>query len=151
MHLRLQAKILLVVIPLAVAPLLGLSWLAYSQLLSSSEARSVGQMTSMLDQMKENIDNRFNVALANVKLFANASLVRNYILNDDEDVRYQLMMPSLHKLFKSYLLAFPDYYEIRILLPDGYEDIRTIVMTLPNVYEEEAETPLFKSLRDFEG
>ena len=151
MHLRIQAKILLVVIPLAIAPLLGVGWLAYSQLLSSAEERSVNQMTTLLDQLTENIDTRFNIALANVKLFANASLVRNYILNEDEEVRYQLMMPSLHKLFKSYLQAFPDYYEIRILLPDGYEDIRTTLQSIPNANEEEAQTPLFQSLNDFEG
>ncbi len=151
MRLRIQAKILLVVIPLAVAPLLGLGWLAYSQLLSSAEERSVGQMTTLLDQLTENIDTRFNVALANVRLFANGSLVRNYILNEDEEVRYQLMMPTLHKLFKSYLKAFPDYYEIRILLPDGYEDIRTTLQRIPNVSDEEVNTPLFQSLSDFEG
>jgi len=141
----------LVVLPLAIVPLLGLGWLAYTQLLNSAEERSVGQMTTLLDQLTENINTRFDVAQANVKLFSSASLVRNYMLNDDEEVRYQLMMPTLNRLLKSYLKAFPDYYEIRILLPDGYEDIRTTLQHIPNVSEEEAETPLFKSLNDFEG
>ena len=149
--MRLQAKILLVVMPLAVLPLLGLGWLAYSQLQGSAEQRSVGQMTTLLDQLGENVGTRFDIALANVRLFADASLVRTYALTEDEEVRYILMLPSVLKLFKSYLRAFPDYYEIRILLPDGYEDVRATLQRIPNASEEEGDTSLFQALDDFEG
>lgn len=65
--------------------------------------------------------------------------------------RYVLMLPSLLKLFSSYLRAYPDYTEIRFLLPDGYEDARTTLIPIPNITEEEGNTPFFQELSRFKG
>lgn len=120
--MRLHTKVLLVVIPLAVIPLLILGWLAYAQLRSTAIERSSNEMTNLMDQMSRNFKIHQDVATANVKLFADASLMRAYALTEDEEDRYVLMLPSLLKLFSSYLRAYPHYSEIRYLLPDGYED-----------------------------
>ena len=144
--MQLHAKILLVVIPMAVLPLLVLGWFAYQQLHASGEERTSNQMTILLDQLSENFQVHMNVASANAKLFANSSQMRAYALTEDEEERYLLMLPSLLKLFKSYLYAYPDYYEIRYLLPDGYEDARATLEYIPNTSEEEQGTPFFKAL-----
>ncbi|MFD2191451.1 EAL domain-containing protein [Pistricoccus aurantiacus] len=149
--MRLHAKVLLVVVPLAVIPLLILGWLAYDQLRSTAVERSSSQMTTLMDQLARNFQMHQEVAEANAKLFADASLMRAYALTEDEEERYVLMLPSLLKLFTSYLRAYPDYAEIRFLLPDGYEDARTTLMPIPNVTEEEGDTPFFKALTRFEG
>jgi diguanylate cyclase (GGDEF)-like protein len=149
--MRLHAKVLLVVVPLAVIPLLILGWLAYDQLRSTAIERSSSQMTTLMDQMARNFQMHQDVAKANVKLFSDASLMRAYALTNDEEERYVLMLPSLLKLFSSYLRAYPDYTEIRFLLPDGYEDARTTLMPTPNVTEEEGDTPFFQELRRFRG
>ncbi|WP_417518890.1 EAL domain-containing protein [Marinobacter sp.] len=137
--------------PLAVIPLLMLGWLAYDQLRSSALERSSSQMTTLMDQISRNFHMHQDVAEANAKLFADASLMRAYALTKDEEERYVLMLPSLLKLFSSYLRAYPDYTEIRFLLPDGYEDARTTLMPIPNVTEDEGDTPFFQELSRFEG
>jgi diguanylate cyclase (GGDEF)-like protein len=149
--MRLHAKVLLVVVPLAVIPLLILGWLAYEQLRSTAVERSSIQMTTLMDQMARNFQIRQDVAEANVRLFADAALMRAYALTEDEEERYVLMLPSLMKLFSSYLRAYPDYTEIRFLLPDGYEDVRTTLTPIPNITEEEGDTPFFKELSRFQG
>jgi len=149
--MRLHAKVLLVVVPLAVIPLLILGWFAYDQLRTTAVERSSSQMTALVDQMARNFQMHQDVAEANVKLFSDASLMRAYALTEDEEERYVLMLPSLLKLFSSYLRAYPDYSEIRFLLPDGYEDARSTSIPIRNVTEEEGDTPFFKELTRFEG
>lgn len=149
--MRLHTKVLLVVVPLAVIPLLILGWLAYDQLRSTAIERSSSQMTTLMDQMALNFQTHQDVAQANVQLFADASLMRAYALTKDEEERYVLMLPSLLKLFSSYLRAYPDYSEIRFLLPDGYEEARSTLIPIPNLTEDEGETPFFKALKRFEG
>ncbi|MEH6560899.1 MAG: EAL domain-containing protein [Marinobacter sp.] len=149
--MRLHTKVLLVVVPLAVIPLLILGGFAYDQQRTTAVERSSSQMTALMDQMTRNFQMHQDVAEANVKLFADASLVRAYALTEDEEERYVLMLPSLLKLFSSYLRAYPDYSEIRFLLPDGYEDARSTSMPIPNATEEEGETPFFQELARFEG
>ncbi|WP_186764473.1 cache domain-containing protein [Pistricoccus aurantiacus] len=99
-----------------------------------------------MDQLAQNFHVRTEVAEANVKLFADASLMRSYALTEDEEARYALMLPSLLKLFASYLRAYPDYYEIRFLLPDGFEDVRATLTPIPNATVEEGDTFFFKAL-----
>ncbi len=149
--MRLHTKVLLVVIPLAVIPLLILGWLAYAQLRSTAIERSSNEMTNLMDQMSRNFKIHQDVATANVKLFADASLMRAYALTEDEEDRYVLMLPSLLKLFSSYLRAYPHYSEIRYLLPDGYEDARSTLTAITNNSEDEANTAFFNALSHFDG
>jgi len=149
--MRLQAKVLLVVIPLAVIPLLVLGLIAYHKLQSTAIERTQDQMTTLVDQLATNFKVRTDVAEANVKLFADAPLMRAYAITKDEEERYALMLPSLLKLFKSYLRAYPDYSELRFLLPDGFEDARATLKFIPNATEEEGYTPFFRSLSKFGG
>ena len=149
--MRLHAKILLVFVPLALIPLLILGWFAYDQARSTAIERSSGEMTTLMDQMARHFEMHRNVASANAKLFSDASLMRAYALTEDEEERYVLMLPSLLKLFSSYLNAYPDYSEIRFLLPDGYEDARTTLTPIPNITEEEGDTPFFQKLSQFKG
>jgi diguanylate cyclase (GGDEF)-like protein len=149
--MRLHAKVLLVVVPLAIIPLLIIGWLAYEQLRSTAVERSSIQMTTLMDQMARTFQMHQDVAKANAKLFADASLMRAYALTEGEEERYVLMLPSLLKLFSSYLRAYPNYTEIRFLLPDGYEDARTTLIPIPNITEEEGETPFFQQLSRFKG
>src|SRR5690554_607776 len=138
--MRLHAKVLLVVVPLAVIPLMILGWLAYDQLRSTAVERSSSQMTTLMDQMARNFQVHKDIAKANVKLFSDASLMRAYALTEDEEERYALMLPSLLKLFSSYQRAYPDYTEIRYLLPDGYEDAPVALASAPNSGEVAAST-----------
>ena len=72
------------------------------------------------------------------------------MLVDDEGQRYQLLQPGLLKLFASYQSAYPEDYEIRVLLPDGYEDTRSTVEPIANHTDEEGDTESFRNMQESE-
>ncbi len=148
--MRLQSKLLLVLLPLAVAPLLVLGFVAYEQLRTTAEQRSLDQLETLLDQLSNNVRARLHTLEANVKLLAGATLVKRYVLTEDEEERYALLAPPLLKFFQFHLDAYPDYFEIRVLLPDGYEDARATREPLRNASEEEADSEWFRLLADLD-
>ncbi len=146
--MNLQSKILLLVLPLVILPLLWLGWTAYDKLEQVSRNTTLGQMDTLLDQVRRNVENHFITARANTRLFAGSELVKKYVLTQDEAERYMLLQPPLMRLFASYQQAYPEYFEIRILLPDGYEDTRAVIERIPNITEMEADSELFWHLQD---
>lgn len=149
--MKLQVKILLLVIPFVVLPLIWLGWTAYIKLKENSRETTLGQMTTLLDQVSRSTLTHVATAQANIELFSGSNLVKKYILTHDEADRYALMQPSLIRLFASYQRAYPEYYELRILFPDGYEDARSTLTRLPNKTEFEADSEFFKQLQTANG
>ena len=143
--MRIQSKILLVLVPLVVAPLLTLGWIAYEQLRNIAEQKTLDQMETLLDQVGRQVEDHLHTTQANLKLFAESVLLQSYLRTEDEEERYTLLQPSLLRLFGSYQKSYPDYYEIRVLLPDGYEDTRLVSGGLRNVTDEEGESPFFQA------
>ncbi|MEE8428266.1 MAG: hypothetical protein V3S33_02025, partial [Gammaproteobacteria bacterium] len=68
--LKLQNKILLLLVPLTVVPLLMLGWFAYSQLFETAKERTFGQMTTLLHQVHLRTESQIRTARANAILFA---------------------------------------------------------------------------------
>jgi diguanylate cyclase (GGDEF)-like protein len=145
--LKLQVKILLVVVPLVVIPLLVLGGIAYEQMKGSLWRSRQNELDVRLQQIRYELRSMRRTALANVELFAGARLVRDYVLETSKEDRYELFQPALLSLFASYQRAYPEYEEIRILLPDGYEDARYARADIGNATEFEAELPVFKALQ----
>lgn len=145
--MNLQSKILMLVLPLVILPLFWLGWTAYTKLEEVSRNTSLGQMATTLDQVSRNVANHYITAQANTRLFAGSGLVKKYVLTRDEAERYMLLQAPLLRLFASYQQAYPEYYEIRILMPDGYEDTRALVGRLPNTTEMEADSEFFQHLQ----
>ena len=146
--MKLRTKILLLLIPLIVVPMLAMGWVAYSELNKKSEQKAFAEMRASIDHIAGHLRLKVETAVANIELFANHTLIRKYILTGDEEERYTLLHGPTLRVLRSFQEAFPSYYEIRILLPDGYEDIRrTSLPSLDNLTEEEAQNPLFIALQ----
>lgn len=143
--MNLQVKISAVVIPLILAPIVILGAIAYQQLRDTSTQMALNQVAVILDQMVDKYLDVQTTAEANVELFSNSELLHKYLLTQSEADRYELLQPHLLKLFAGYQEAYPDYYEIRVLLPDGYEDTRSTVVRLDNKSDEEAAQAYFQS------
>jgi two-component system, sensor histidine kinase and response regulator len=143
--LKLQSKLLFLLMPIIVVPFLIVGSLAYYQLRSDSEGNTLNQMRGLLDQLEYNFRAKTETAKANVELFSSSHILEKYVTAEDETERYALLQPSLLRLFNSYQKSYPEYYEIRVLLPDGYEDARTHLQSFPNVSDDESETTWFKS------
>jgi len=143
---KLHAKLLLLVVPLIAVPLAALGWVAYTEQRDSLEQESWRQIQTLLNQIEQRVAAHIEAARANASLFSSSNALQRYLLIQDEGQRFQLHQPALLKLFRSYQEANPHYYEIRVLLPDGYEDTRSTLTVLPNVTDEEGGTDFFAKL-----
>lgn len=148
--MKLQAKILIVLAPFILVPLGALGWVAYTQQRDSIQQEALRQMETLIEQIERHIQARLDAARANVSVFSTSGVLKRYLLVDDEAQRYQLLQPGLLKLFASYQNAYPEYYEIRVLLPDGYEDTRSTTSPIANHTEEEGDTEHFRQMRESE-
>ncbi len=144
--MKLRTQIPLLLIPLIVIPLLVLGWIAYTTLRETSEQSVFREMQASMDKLNTYMGTQLTTAVSNIELFSKHTLVKKYVLTRDEDHRYELILPPLLRLFRSYQEAFPNYYEIRIFLPDGYEDVRLTFPFIDNQTDEETESPIFQDL-----
>ena len=103
-------------------------------------------MESLLSETSLHLSTIQSNAISNIRLFSNSRLLRQYILLEDEDERYDLLQIPLQRQIKSYQQAYPDYYEFRILLPNGYEDFRQSSQASKNIIEYERSSDLFKKI-----
>jgi two-component sensor histidine kinase len=133
-------------VPLVVAPLLGLGWLAYVQLNDTSEAKALVEAETKMRQVAMQIMSIVRTAKANAELFSSSGLLDEYFWTKDEWTRYYIMAPPLQRLFANCNRAYPDYYEIRVILPNGIEDVRFTRRDLPNQTENEASTEYFQGM-----
>ena len=144
--MRLKPKILTLLIPLLLLPLLGIAWIAYVELRAQAEEKIAQAQVIQLEQLRWNSVSLMNNAVANLELFSNSTQIQDYLLNENERDRYQLLQPSLLRLLGSFQIAYPSYYEIRVILPDGYEDTRSVLSGQANSTEDESSTDFFKAL-----
>lgn len=144
--MTLRLKLLLFLIPLLVFPLLVLGTLVFKEQAEAAKGFEFNEMRGAVDNIKEDFDTLTTTAKANIELFAENGLIKKYVLTESERARYRLMLAPLLRLLKSYQDAYPEYYEIRILMPDGYEDVRQTISPLDNVTEDENESAFFPSL-----
>jgi diguanylate cyclase (GGDEF)-like protein len=141
--LRLQTKLLLLLIPLIVVPLLALGWSAYSMLLDDARNRSQDQMTTLLQQIRIQTRFQLRTARANASLFASTNLLRRYLQERRTWSDSETLRNELNELLFSYQIAYPEYYEIRILSLDGIELVRSALGKLDNQTEDESGNPHF--------
>ncbi len=144
--MKLQTKLLLAFIPVIVVSTLSLGWIVFVQLRNNSEEELLMQMQQQLDQAYRQSHTLINTTEANALLFASSSLIERYVLVEDESERFDLLQPALYKLFASYRMAYPSYREIRLVMPDGFEDTRLVESGLINRTEEEAGSDWFQQL-----
>jgi diguanylate cyclase (GGDEF)-like protein len=118
--MALRAKLLSFLLPLVLGPLLGLGWLAYSQLRSDAEANLLREMDILLEQVALSEQTRRRTALANLELFVGSDLVERFVFAPEHEQLNFLLLPLLN-LFASYHDAYSQYDEIRLLDAQGAE------------------------------
>ena len=122
-----------------VIPVTSIGVLAYQKLSENTFEASLQQTNTILDEVLLDIDLFEQTTLSNLELFSNDALLHKYV-TADEDYRYNLILPTLLKLFGSYQKAYPEYYEIRVIMPDGFEDARKVNRKIDNITEQETDT-----------
>ena len=141
--MQLQSKILLLLIPLIILPLLVLGWLAYSLLMEDVRNRTRYQTSTLLEQIESQTETQLRTARANASLFASNALIKQYISERlSFGGSYNLEQQTLDLLF-NYQLAYPEYYEIRIITRDGQEQLRSVLGNVANRTTDESSSSHF--------
>ncbi len=122
-------------------------YVCYVKLRENAEDKTFKQAAAQAAQVISHITSSTATARANVSLFADYPTVKYYLLTEDESERYDLMQRPLQKTLINIQKVYPEYYELRLLLPDGFEDIRLINRDINNKTEEEGATVLFGELQ----
>ncbi len=143
--MRIQIKVLLLLIPLVIGPVVGLAWIGSQRLGENAREQHLGQIHGLLNQLHLGVSARIGQARSNVGLLAQNKLLRDFMVEEGL-ARYSLLEAPVIRLLKDYQRAFPDYYELRVLLPDGSEDLRVTSSPIPNRSENEAVTGIMHQL-----
>ncbi|GAA3960596.1 bifunctional diguanylate cyclase/phosphodiesterase [Allohahella marinimesophila] len=143
--MKLNAKILLIILPLLVVAIGCTGWFAHSQLSEASLDNSRRQVDAALLDLRSSILATQSNTHSNLDLFAADTLLQRYVLTDEES-RYDLLLTALLRLLSSYQKAYPAYFEIRILMPNGFEDVRLSSLDIINTTEYEANSPIFERI-----
>ncbi len=82
-------------------------------------------------------------AAANLDLFANSSQIHAYVLTKMKRIATNCCSRRCCVCAELIRSAYPEYYEIRLLLPDGYEDTRSVKGGHANITDEEIDRRTF--------
>lgn len=149
--MQLQSKILLLLIPLIILPLLVLGWLAYSLLMEDARNRTQFQMTTLLEQIESQTETQLHTARANASLFSNTALIRQYIGEQVSSDGGLVSEQQVMDLLFNYQLAYPEYYEIRIIRRDGREQVRSVLGSIDNLTTDEISSSYFIEIGNNSG
>lgn len=144
--MKLRSHILSVVIPLILAPILILGWVSLNNLRENAEQRLLSQLSSELQKISSQSEAAIQAIENDLEILSTFSVVHRYLLTDDEESRYTIVLPSLLKLFQTFQDTHKNYYEIKILWPDGYEDARSALREINNESDDESATIIFQEL-----
>lgn len=125
-----------------IIPLLLLGIFSFIRVENAVRDSVLNERANLLDQMTDQVTRTLHTIEANTQLFSSSKLLERYLIVDDWE-RYSLFLPSLITLFQGYQKAYPEYFEFRVLLPDGYEDCRVTTTDIPNTTDNEAESSQF--------
>lgn len=121
-------------------PLMSIGWLAIKELRDDSYRTALNQVQDNLQLVTHELSNLTGTAKANAELLATSTLLKRHVRIQDRKQRMELLKPYLLPLFKNYQHAYPEFDEIRLVFPGGYEDIRAGINSGDHETEGE-ETP----------
>jgi len=144
--MKLQIKIWLAIIPLISIPLLIVGIYAYSALWQVNDSLSKTQVESYLNELHDDYQARVFSANFALNSIANDSILKQYLQIENDEDRYSLMYQPMIARLTAMQLANPNLYEIRLILLDGVEELRVVNENIPNISDEEMNTPFFKQI-----
>ncbi len=145
--MRLRSKIILLLIPVIILPFAITGGIEYGDRLQKIEQLVAAELRHEVEDGVNKFESHLDVAHSHLSLLAGSHIVDRYVRLDNEAMRYQLMYRSVMDLFNDHQRAFPEYTEIRLLLEDGYEDVRLASSTNDSTRETTVVDAWFQQLR----
>lgn len=124
--MTLKTKLSLILIPLVVIPIILLGKFSYEHLVTTIRKTAVGPMEVLLNQVHQEMQFHLDTAQATITHLSKSNRIKYLFIESkvDRDSILQVQQDPLSLLFTSYMDVYPEYYDIRVLLPDGYEVMR---------------------------
>jgi len=101
------------------------------------------QMATHLQQIESQTETQLHTARANASLFASNVLIKQYIEEQKSFGNSARLEQQVMDLLFNYQLAYPEYYEIRILTRDGKEQLRSVLGNVTNLTTDESSSSYF--------
>ncbi|WED24919.1 EAL domain-containing protein [Vibrio sp. JC009] len=144
--MKLGTKISLAIVPLISIPLLIVGIYGYLTLWQVNTSHSKAQIEDHLSQLYDDYQSKVYFAHFALKSMANGLLMSQYMRIEKEEDRYNLMYKPMYTRLKSMQLANPNLYEVRLIMPDGYEELRVVNGSIPNATDDESGSEYFSQL-----
>jgi hypothetical protein len=144
--LRLQSKLTLAIIPILAIPVTLAGFLVYFELRAFATERSVATSEAVLQRYSDRFEALQESVTSSVNLLASDPLLRNYLLIEDPVQRYNVMQPVLLRHIEEFQAMNPAFYDVRIFLRKGAEDMRSIHPGMHGVSESPLDPVLFGRL-----
>ena len=122
--MRLQAKLALALVPLVAGPVLALGLLAYTALRADIERNAAEDLRGVLHVATRSVEGLVSRSRANLQVFVASPSVEQYARASGDEDRFYLFQPGLLRQLHLFRQPYPEYREIRFLLPDGTVDAR---------------------------
>lgn len=145
--MRLSTRLLIFVLPSILVSLSILGIVAFVQLRQTTEDKLLEKMNYIALQADTLLLTKINKAMTDIELIANIPLLIKYVLMEDEDQRLLLLYPTLIRTLGNVQKILPEYYEVRLLLPDGYEEVRRMQEKITNTSDAEHDSELFQLIQ----
>lgn len=144
--MSIRVKITAILLPLVLLPLFILGGVSILKVRNAAYDSVITERANLLNQLKDQVKLARYTTEADIKVLAESELIRKYVLIPDEWERYSVLQPVLLRLLSVYQEIHPEYVEIRIILPDGYEDTRITIGDIPNATDFEADSGYFQKI-----
>jgi diguanylate cyclase (GGDEF)-like protein len=145
---RLRLKIPLLVLPLVILPLAVVGYLAYQHILHEHTEDAIADSVTAVRQARELIAQDIATARGLAQLLLEDIVLQKFATTADAGERYDLLLTPLLERFAAHQAAFPRLFEIRFVLPDGYEDARQTSPYVDNLSDDERAASWFLALAD---
>lgn len=144
--MRLQTKILGLLIPLIILPMILLGSLAYQQINAMAINSAQDHIDTLLNQIKFNLQTHLRRAEKTLAYISNDSLFLEYV-NANDTHRYGLFYKPLVKSLIKLQENQPEYLEIKLILSDGSEDFAIADADSDILTDQAMTASLLKSFR----
>lgn len=148
--MRLSSKLSLFIIPAISLSLLIFGVVAYLQLKQIAEEKQLENLEHGVLKAETLLLSKIGQGVKDSSLIGDFQWIKKYVLTSDEDQRLLLLYPSVISNLSDIQTTLPEYFEIRILMPDGYEEVRSVTQNIANKTGQEGDSELFSLVRNNE-
>ncbi len=142
--MKLSPKLSAILLPVLALPLAAVGFLVYWDLSRAAVHGALKEIDATLAKHATVIETLVDAARSNVTVLAGSLRLEEYLRATDDYDRYLLYQPSLLEEFSILQSVHPEYYEIRVLLENGDEDVRRTSRPLGNHRENERDQAYFQ-------